>query len=203
MSLSGKKGSAQHFHEGNYTKIVQTCKRSWSTMFVESCDLDTPSINQGRVHDNMAFIYKQHLLCWNHSCLDNFLKIYPSQSQSSIPLLTLQVCPSSRAALWASTGLSMTRPVRPEKSMATKEFSDTLRCKETSKGGRVGGGWWAGGGGTQGWWWWWGGGGQGSEVKQARHSHWGMTNPVCRDPLQSTHAPLRKCTSLSLVSCSD
>ena len=154
MSLSGKKGSAQHFHEGNYTKIVQTCKRSWSTMFVESCDLDTPSINQGRVHDNMAFIYKQHLLCWNHSCLDNFLKIYPSQSQSSIPLLTLQVCPSSRAALWASTGLSMTRPVRPEKSMATKEFSDTLRCKETSKGGRVGGGWWAGGGGTQGWWWW-------------------------------------------------
>lgn len=42
--------------------------------------------------------------------------------------LTLQVCPSSRAALWASTGLSMTRPVRPEKSMATREFSDTLRC---------------------------------------------------------------------------
>lgn len=49
-------------------------------------------------------------------------------------LLTLQVCPSSRAALWASTGLSMTRPVRPEKSMATREFSDTLRC-----GGREGG----------------------------------------------------------------
>lgn len=43
-------------------------------------------------------------------------------------LLTLQVCPSSRAALWASTGLSMTRPVRPEKSIATREFSDTLRC---------------------------------------------------------------------------
>lgn len=93
MSLSGKKGSAEHFHEGNYTKIVQTCKRSRSTMFVESCDLDTSSmrggpiqnINQARVHDNMAFIYKQHLLCWNFSCSDNFLKIYPSQSQSSIP----------------------------------------------------------------------------------------------------------------------
>lgn len=33
---------------------------------------------------------------------------------------------------------------------------------ETWRGGRVGGG-----------------GRQGSEVKQARHSHWGMTNPVC------------------------
>lgn len=54
--------------------------------------------------------------------------------------LTLQVWPSSRAALWASTGLSMTRPVRPEKSMATREFSDTLRCSEEGGGGRCGGG---------------------------------------------------------------
>lgn len=57
--------------------------------------------------------------------------------------LTLQVWPSSRAALWASTGLSMTRPVRPEKSMATREFSDTLRCSERGGGGR----WWRGTGG--------------------------------------------------------
>lgn len=119
------------------------------------------------------------------------------KAKAPSPLLTLQVCPSSRAALWASTGLSMTRPVRPEKSMATREFSDTLRCKETLQGGRVGGGRWAGGGGTQGWWWWWCwvGGRQGSKVKQARHSHWCKTNPVCRDSLQSTHAPLRKWTS--------
>lgn len=61
--------------------------------------------------------------------------------------LTLQVCPSSRAALWASTGLSMTRPVRPEKSMATREFSDTLRCFPRRKcGGGSSGGWWVGGG---------------------------------------------------------
>lgn len=63
--------------------------------------------------------------------------------------LTLQVCPSSRAALWASTGLSMTRPVRPEKSMATREFSDTLRCFPRRKCGRglVGWRWSAVGGG--------------------------------------------------------
>lgn len=60
--------------------------------------------------------------------------------------LTLQVCPSSRAALWASTGLSMTRPVRPEKSMATREFSDTLRCFPRRKCGGGRGGWWVGGG---------------------------------------------------------
>lgn len=52
--------------------------------------------------------------------------------------LTLQVWPSSRAAFWASTGLSMTRPVRPEKSMATREFSDTLRCGGVGRGGDKG-----------------------------------------------------------------
>lgn len=43
--------------------------------------------------------------------------------------LTLQACPSSRAALSASSGLSITLPVCPEKSMATREFSETLRCR--------------------------------------------------------------------------
>lgn len=43
------------------------------------------------------------------------------------PLLTLQACPSSRAALWASAGFSITLPVCPEKSIATREFSETLR----------------------------------------------------------------------------
>lgn len=46
------------------------------------------------------------------------------------PRLTLHACPSSMAALCASTGLSMTRPIVPEKSMATREFSDTLRWGE-------------------------------------------------------------------------
>ena len=41
--------------------------------------------------------------------------------------LTLHACPSSMAALWASTGLSITLPILPEKSIATREFSDTLR----------------------------------------------------------------------------
>lgn len=45
--------------------------------------------------------------------------------------LTLHAWPSSLAALWASTGLSITRPILPEKSMATREFSDTLRCRGT------------------------------------------------------------------------
>ena len=43
--------------------------------------------------------------------------------------LTLQAWPSSRAALWASAGFSITLPVCPEKSIATREFSETLRCK--------------------------------------------------------------------------
>lgn len=34
------------------------------------------------------------------------------------------------AALWASTGLSITLPILPEKSIATREFSDTLRYGE-------------------------------------------------------------------------
>ena len=42
--------------------------------------------------------------------------------------LTLQAWPSSRAALWASAGFSITLPVCPEKSIATREFSETLRC---------------------------------------------------------------------------
>lgn len=46
------------------------------------------------------------------------------------PALTLQAWPSSRAALWASAGFSITLPVCPEKSMATREFSETLRWKE-------------------------------------------------------------------------
>lgn len=41
--------------------------------------------------------------------------------------LTLHACPSSMAAHWASTGLSITLPILPEKSIATREFSDTLR----------------------------------------------------------------------------
>lgn len=98
--------------------------------------------------------------------------------------LTLQVWPSSRAALWASTGLSMTRPVRPEKSMATREFSDTLRCSEEGGGGRCGGGRGEGkseeGGRVR------GEVDKGPEVKQARHSHWGMTNPVCTQDHSST-----------------
>lgn len=44
--------------------------------------------------------------------------------------LTLQAWPSSRAALWASAGFSITLPVCPEKSIATREFSETLRWKE-------------------------------------------------------------------------
>lgn len=41
------------------------------------------------------------------------------------PLLTLQACPSSFSALWASTGFWMTRPPAfPEKSMATRLASD-------------------------------------------------------------------------------
>lgn len=57
------------------------------------------------------------------------------QREAGIPLgrgcrtLTLQACPSSRAALSASSGLSITLPVCPEKSMATREFSETLRCR--------------------------------------------------------------------------
>lgn len=43
--------------------------------------------------------------------------------------LTLHACPSSMAALWASTGLSITLPILPEKSIATREFSDTLRYR--------------------------------------------------------------------------
>lgn len=46
------------------------------------------------------------------------------------PALTLQAWPSSRAALWASAGFSITLPVCPEKSMATREFSETLRWKK-------------------------------------------------------------------------
>lgn len=45
------------------------------------------------------------------------------------PGLTLQAWPSSSAALWASAGFSMTLPVCPEKSIATREFSETLRWK--------------------------------------------------------------------------
>lgn len=44
--------------------------------------------------------------------------------------LTRQAWPSSRAALWASAGFSITLPVCPEKSIATREFSETLRWKE-------------------------------------------------------------------------
>lgn len=57
------------------------------------------------------------------------------QREAGIPLgrgcrtLTLQACPSSRAALSASSGLSITLPVCPEKSMATRELSETLRCR--------------------------------------------------------------------------
>lgn len=47
--------------------------------------------------------------------------------------LTLHACPSSMAALWASTGLSITLPILPEKSIATREFSDTLRYGEREK----------------------------------------------------------------------
>lgn len=53
-----------------------------------------------------------------------------SRGQRGRPRLTLQACPSSRAALWASAGFSITLPVCPEKSMATREFSDTLRWKD-------------------------------------------------------------------------
>lgn len=64
----------------------------------------------------------------------------------------------------------MTRPVRPEKSMATREFSDTLRCSEGGAVVEEGRGEARKGEGRV---------DKGSEVKQARHSHWGMTNPVC------------------------
>lgn len=43
--------------------------------------------------------------------------------------LTLQAWASSRAALRASRGFSMTRPAWPEKSMATRVLSETLLCK--------------------------------------------------------------------------
>lgn len=44
--------------------------------------------------------------------------------------LTRHAYPSSMAALWASTGLSITLPILPEKSIATREFSDTLRYRK-------------------------------------------------------------------------
>lgn len=52
-----------------------------------------------------------------------------------------------------------------------------------------GGGWWkrAGGGGEV---------DKGSEVKQARHSHWGMTNPVCTQEHFSTQERRRVGKSL-------
>lgn len=53
-----------------------------------------------------------------------------SKGQRGWPWLTLQACPSSRAALWASAGFSITLPVCPEKSIATREFSETLRCRD-------------------------------------------------------------------------
>lgn len=56
--------------------------------------------------------------------------------------------------------------------MATREFSDTLRCSE---GGAVEGG----------------AVDKGSEVKQARHSHWGMTNPVCTQEHSGTQEQRR------------
>lgn len=62
-------------------------------------------------------------------------------STTSSPLLTLQACPSSLSALWASVGFWMTRPPAfPEKSMATRLASDfdcththTHRIKETAQ----------------------------------------------------------------------
>lgn len=67
----------------------------------------------------------------------------PSWSAAAAPTprdLTLQACPSSRAALWASSGFSITLPVCPEKSMATREFSETLRCKRSHRSRESGGG---------------------------------------------------------------
>lgn len=126
------------------------------------------------------------------------------KAKAPSPLLTLQVCPSSRAALWASTGLSMTRPVRPEKSMATREFSDTLRCKETLQGGRVGGGRWAGGGGTQGWWWWWCWGGGETRVKgQTSQTQSLMQDKSCLQRLTSIHTCPSEEVDKPLVSCSN
>lgn len=48
---------------------------------------------------------------------------------SPAPPLTLQACASSRAAVSTSLGFSITRPVHPEKSMATRALSETLRCE--------------------------------------------------------------------------
>lgn len=45
---------------------------------------------------------------------------------SPAPQLTLQACASSRAAVRTSLGFSITRPVHPEKSMATRALSETL-----------------------------------------------------------------------------
>lgn len=52
-------------------------------------------------------------------------------STTSSPLLTLQACPSSLSALWASVGFWMTRPPAfPEKSIATRLASD-FDCTHT------------------------------------------------------------------------
>lgn len=50
------------------------------------------------------------------------------------PPLTLQACASSSAAVSTSLGFSITRPVHPEKSMATSALSDTLRCGDGESG---------------------------------------------------------------------
>lgn len=63
----------------------------------------------------------------------------------SAPQLTLQACASSRATVSTSLGFSITRPVHPEKSMATSALSETLRCGEVwGDGGSLWAGGWGG-----------------------------------------------------------
>lgn len=57
--------------------------------------------------------------------------------ESRSPEQTLQAWASSRAALRASRGFSMTRPAWPEKSMATRVLSETLLCRLDRVGGWV------------------------------------------------------------------
>lgn len=73
----------------------------------------------------------------------------------------------------------MTRPVRPEKSMATREFSDALRCEEERQVGEEGER-------------------QRSEVKHARHTHWAVTNPVCTQTHKRHGGEAQDCSSVFL-----
>lgn len=57
---------------------------------------------------------------------------------SLCPPLTLQACASSSTAVSTSLGFSITRPVHPEKSMATSALSDTLCCGDSDS--ELGGG---------------------------------------------------------------